>query len=101
MYVAILGRYKACLLLLIRRIKFDATHDSYSRHGNSVLIIIINVIRCFASQCIALRGSSNVILVKDNENFWKLVETLPKFDKTLADHLAHTTKNNSTSSLFM
>jgi hypothetical protein len=57
------------------------------RHWQAVLERLVTIIRFLGQQCLALRGSSDILHEENNGNYSKLVERFAKFDSVMAEHL--------------
>ena len=73
----------------------EKMYDAEKRDWRAVIERIIEMIKYLAGQCLALRGSSDVINEKNNGNFLKLVELFSKFDAVLMNHVGRITNNET------
>jgi len=61
----------------------------------SVLKIIIYTVKFLAGQNLSFRGKNTKLYEQQNGNFLKLIETIAKFNSTIADHLTRISRNPS------
>lgn len=57
------------------------------RRWRAVIKRMIAIVQFLASQCLAFRGSSNVLYERNNGNFLKMVEMIAKFDPVMREHV--------------
>jgi hypothetical protein len=77
------------------RLRANSTLDSQlqkaleeeTHRWKAVLERLLTIIMFLAEQCLALRGTSDVLFEKNNGNFLKTVELLAKFDSIMAEHV--------------
>lgn len=63
------------------------TIQAETQRWKAVLERLLSIITFLGEQCLAFRGSSDVLFEKNNGNFLKLVELLAKFDNVMAEHV--------------
>lgn len=56
---------------------------------------LLTIIMFLGEQCLAFRGSSDVLFQQNNGNFLKTVEFLAKFDNIMAEHLRKITNSET------
>lgn len=66
--------------------------DSEKRHGRLVMERLIAITQFLGQQCLAFRGSSELVFTNNNGNYLKLCELLAKFDSTMSQHLSRVAK---------
>ncbi|KFM66397.1 hypothetical protein X975_17414, partial [Stegodyphus mimosarum] len=62
-------------------------YDAERVYWQSLIEQLIYLIQYLAQQCLAFRSSSKELYPSDNGNFFKLVETIAKFDPIITEHL--------------
>jgi hypothetical protein len=60
-----------------------------------VLECLVAIIQFLGQQCLAFRGSSDILHEENNGNYLKLVERFAKFDSVMAEHLRRLHDNDT------
>lgn len=86
---------------LKNRIKINKTIDVENqkltelekKYWSDITLRIIELIKYLASQCLALRGTSDKLNDRNNDNFLKLIELFAKFDSVVETRVNRTLKS--------